>query len=66
MFLIFLVKLALMRKKDILRGSVSFISLKEIIYLILLAVDMSNVVSSEPFVAINKKENLRVPTMSFI
>lgn len=55
-----------MRKKDILRGSVSFISLKEIIYLILLAVDMSNVVSSEPFVAINKKENLRVPTMSFI
>lgn len=66
MFLIFLVKLALMRKKDILRGSVSFISLKEIIYLILLAVDMSNVVSFEPFVAINKKENLRVPTMSFI
>lgn len=66
MFLIFLVKLALMRKKDILRGSISFISLKEIIYLILLAVDMSNVVSSEPFVAINKKENLRVPTMPFI
>lgn len=62
----FLVTLTLMRSKDILHSSVSFISLKKIIYLILLAVDMSDVVSSEPFVAINKKENLRVPTMSFI